>query len=33
MNTNAKYVRYIRHKQASANTWIGKKVKQILLET
>ena len=28
MNTNTKYVYYIRHKQAYVNRWMGKQVKK-----
>ena len=28
MNTNTKYVWYIRHKQASVNKWISKPMKK-----
>ena len=33
MNLNTNYMRYIRHKQASVNRWVGKQVKKIALET
>ena len=33
MNTNTKYVCYVRHKQASVNKWIGKKVNKNSTET
>ena len=32
MNTNTQYVYYMRHKEASANKWISKQMKKILLE-
>ena len=33
MNTNTKYVCYIRHKQGSVNSWIDKWVKEVVRET